>query len=86
MIRSKDEICNTRVYSHIRVFLAPNTAVTIKIINTKTDELVSIGDGICVESKHIAGVYRYLIDNSQIGEIEIAYEMSNGKDTMEVNW
>ena len=62
-------------------YLSPNTAVTIKIINTKTDELVTIGDGVCVESQHIAGVYRYLIDNSQIGEIEIAYEMSNGKDS-----
>lgn len=62
-------------------YLTPGTDVTIKIINTKTDELLVIGNGVCVESQHIPGVYRYLVDNRQLGEVEIAYEMSNGTDT-----
>jgi len=63
-------------------YLAPNSTVKIKLINTAKDTLVSVSDNECVESENQDGLYFF--NTSKIDEVfdalEIAYIMTDDED------
>jgi hypothetical protein len=60
-------------------YLTPNSSVTIKLLNTKTDTLIGVSSNICTESDHISGLYRFDTANitDQFDKLEIAYIMED---------